>query len=108
MLTLVCSKRTKKILQSTLEKNLKSALKRQGTKNIGYPGGNVDEIIYSRGKGKLWCAFIPPSQNSAVPRYWNGFGIYNPDRPAQTSVVEINIPTPSNSAQVAGFFAEDK
>jgi hypothetical protein len=42
-----------------------------------------------------------------VPRYWNPFGIYNPDRPAQTIVVEVNIPHGSNTTQVAGFFAQD-
>ena len=31
----------------------------------------------------------------------------NPDSPSQTIVVEINIATDSNTAQVAGFFAED-
>ena len=42
-----------------------------------------------------------------MPRWWNAFGIYEPDRPAQTITVEINIASDSNTAQVAGFFAED-
>jgi hypothetical protein len=107
MLTLVHSMRAKRKVQSALEMSLKAALKCEGIKRISYSGGNFDEIVYSAGKGKLWCAFNPPSQDSGVPRYWNGLGIYNPEMAALTPVAEINIPAFSNSAQAAGFFAED-
>ena len=100
MLTLVHETKAKKAAQSTLEKNLKTALNREGNINIGFPGGNFDEIMYSAGKGKLWCAFSRPSKHSGVARYWNGFGIFNPDSPSQTIVVEINIATDSNTARV--------
>jgi hypothetical protein len=42
-----------------------------------------------------------------VPRYWNGFGIYAADRSSQTVALQINVPTDTNSATVAGFFAEE-
>jgi hypothetical protein len=107
MLALIHDARAKKAAQAALEKNLKTALKREGRKNIGFPGGNFDQVVYSAGEEKLWCAFSYEPKEYAVPRYWNGFGIYNSARSAQTIVVEINIPTDSNSAMVAGFFAED-
>lgn len=106
MLTLVDDARRKKAAQAALERNLKGVLKRQGTRNIGFPGGNVDQTIYSAGGGQLWVAFGGPI-DSAIRRYWNAFGIYRPDRPAQSIAVEINIAAEGNSAQVAGFFAED-
>lgn len=107
MLKLVHETKSKQAAQAALERNLKADLKGQGTLNIGFPGGNADEKVYSAGQGKLWVAFGKPSNNSAVPRYWNAFGVYKPDRPAQTITVEINIAISSNSAQVAGFFAKD-
>ena len=107
MLAVIHDAKAKRVAQATLEKNLKAALEREGRKNIGFPGGNFDRTIYSAGDKKLWCAFSYEPKEYAVARYWNGFGIYNTDRPAQTIVVEINIPTNSNSAVVAGFFAED-
>jgi len=107
MLALIQESRSKKAAQATLARNLKAALTRQGIQNIGFPGGNVDQTVYSAGEGQLWVAFGGPTEDAAVPRYWNAFSIYKPDRPAQTITVEINIAIDSNTAQVAGFFAED-
>src|SRR5262245_55985938 len=106
MLALIQGSKRKKAAQAMLVRNLKTALTRQGTRNIGFPGGNFDQTIYSAGDGQLWVAFSGPT-DAAVPRYSNAFGIYKPDRPAQTITVEINIAIDSNTAQVAGFFAED-
>ena len=103
MLMLVHEERAKAKAQSTLVRNLTGVLKREGMKSIGFPSGNVDEIVYSAGKGKLWCAFTKPSQELPIPRYWTPFGIYEPDRPSQQIVVEINVPSDRNTAQVAGF-----
>lgn len=107
MLALIEESRSKKVAQATLVRNLKAALTRQGTRNIGFPGGNVDQTVYSTGEGQLWVAFGGPIEDAKVPRYWNAFGIYKPDRPAQTITLEINIAIDSNTAQIAGFFAED-
>lgn len=90
--------------QKRLEKALCSSLSNQGKRNIGYPGGNTDNIVHSSGDGELYCAFAPPS-NSAVPRYWNSFGIFREEAPRQQIAVEINVPVDGNSARVAGFFA---
>lgn len=95
----------RKAAQRELEHRLKRDLMPQGKRNIGFPGGNVDLQIYSAGEGKLWVAF--GGLNSDVRRYWNAFGVYQPDRPAQSISVEINIPIDANGGRVAGFFAED-
>ncbi len=107
MLTLIQESKSKKAAQATLVRNLKAALTRQGTRNIGFPGGNFDQTVYSDGDGQFWVAFGGLTEDAAVPRYSNAFGIYEPDRPAQTITVEINIAIGSNTAKVAGFFAED-
>ncbi|MES5488706.1 hypothetical protein QMZ05_38700, partial [Bradyrhizobium sp. INPA03-11B] len=106
MLSLVEEANKKKATQATLERNLKKVLKRQGVHNVGFPGGNVDIQLYSVGPGELWAAFGGASKN-AIPRYWTPFGVYQPDNHAQSITVEINIPLDDNTAQVAGFFAED-
>lgn len=108
MLVVVNETARKKTAQRELESNLKSALKREGTHNIGFPGGNVDLPIYSAGPGKLWVAFGGITPDAAVRRFWNAFGVYFTDKSAQSIAVEINIPTDTNGGQVAGFFAEDK
>lgn len=92
--------------QRQLEVQIISALKNRGSHNIGYPGGNQDAPLYANGKGQLWCAF-ELLKDADVPRRWNAFGVYDPDRGSQTITVEINIPTESDSARIAGFFARD-
>ena len=106
MLSLLEEASKKRAAQANLERNLKKALKRQGVHNVGFPGGNVDIQLYSVGPGELWAAFGGASKN-AVPRYWTPFGVYQPDKSAQSITVEINVALDSNTAQVAGFFAQD-
>ena len=108
MLGLLTDVEGKKAAQAALERNLKRALKHQGTRNIGFPGGNADHIIYSAGKGKLWAAFGGLTEGSGTRRYWNAFGVYAPEQPAQTITVEINISMADNRARVGGFFAEER
>ena len=109
MLSLVHETKRKAAAQATLERNLKKQIKRQGMRNIGFPGGNFDRVVYSDGDGRLWAAFTRVAAETArgVSRYWNAFGIYTSHGGSQTPVVEINIPTDTNSALVAGFVAED-
>ena len=107
MLHLVQDTKDKKSAQAALERNLKSALPPKGNQNIGFPGGNVNQTLFSARDGELWVSFSGPSEDSAVPRFWNAFGVYRPERPSQTITVEINIPAYRNTAQVAGFFARD-
>lgn len=106
MLTVLDETEKKNTAQAQLKRNLKSTLRRQGIRNIGFPGGNADLPIYSVGAGKLWVAF-GESGDGSERRYWNAFGAYQPDQPAQSITVEINILANSNNSRVAGFFAED-
>jgi hypothetical protein len=107
MFILVENNRQKRAAQTALERNLKRVLKRQGMRNIGHPGGNFDEVLYSRGAGTLWAAVGRLSDEDAIARYWNGFGVYWPNMHHQDIVVEINVPIERNTAQIAGFFARD-
>jgi hypothetical protein len=107
MLSLVLENNKINVAEALLKRKLKAALNCEGTRNIGFQGGNVDRTVYSNGDGTLWVAFSRPSGISGVLRHWNAFGIYHPDWPAQRIIVEINIAIGSNNAQIAGFFAED-
>jgi hypothetical protein len=106
MLMLVEGAKDKKLAQKRFEAAVCQNLTDQGTRKIGFPSGNFDEKLYSNGSGSLWAVFSD-IKDSATPRSWNGFGIFEPKRFAQIITVEINIPTTSNSARVAGFFARD-
>lgn len=106
MLILVENAKDKKAAQKTLQSLVCDNLEDQGLRNIGFPSGNVDEVIYSNGAGELWAAFGKVG-DVAIPRRWNVFGVFDPSRNSQLITVEINIATGSNSAQVAGFFAKD-
>ncbi|MET4292493.1 hypothetical protein ABIB06_001841 [Bradyrhizobium sp. LB8.2] len=107
MLVVLEDTKQKKVAQAALERNLKAALRPHGLHTIGFPGGNFDLPLFSAGAGRLWVAFGGASQDAPIPRYWNAFGVYQPENHAQSITVEINIPTVSIGAQVSGFFAED-
>lgn len=96
----------KRAAQRELVRAVKARLPSQGMRNIGFPSGNRDEIIYSKGSGSLWCAF-GSAEDAKVPRRWNAFGVFDGALRAQVPTVEINIPTTNNSATVSGFFACD-
>lgn len=104
MLQIIEHKAEIRTAQKRLEQALRSSLSNRGKRNIGYPGGNTDQIVHSSGDGELYCAFATPS-DSAVPRYWNSFGIFQEDAPRQQIAVEINVPVHGDDARVAGFFA---
>jgi len=108
MLSLVETPSDKRQAQSLLEKKLTALLERQGKLNVGFPGGNVYVSVYANGGYPLWAAFVRPDQGSANPRFWNAFGVFDPNAKSQTIAVEINISVESNSAQVAGFVAKDE
>lgn len=106
MLVLVEDNEEKREAQKAIEASVTRRLQRIGKRKIGFPSGNVDEIIYADGDGSLWAAFSNATQ-AKVPRRWNAFGVFDSKRHAQMITVEINIPTTSNSPSVAGFFARD-
>lgn len=103
---LVEDKAAKRAYQRKLEVSVRARLKPRGVRNIGFPSGNRDEIVHAAGEGGLWSAF-GDAEDAKIPRWWNAFGVFAGGRSAQSITVEINIPTNSNSAAVAGFFAQD-
>lgn len=107
MLTLLDDTEAKKAAQSLLERGLRAALPHLGSKKISFRPRQLETSIYSAGEGRLWWATSLHTLDGrhGVPRYWNAFGIYSSNKPAQTIVVEINIPTGPNDSRVAGFFA---
>lgn len=107
MLLLVTTPAKKRQFQNQLEEILTSTLKPKGSLKIGYRGPNFEHDVFTLGRDKLWASFILLKQERSTTRFWNGFGIFQPDHPTQTIAVEINIPLESNSERVAGFFAED-
>lgn len=106
MLRLIEDPEAKAAAQAELEARIRERLADQGVRNIGFPSGNTDEVVYAEGAGGLWAAFTP-LKTAAVPRQWNAFGLYDPSLHAQMITVEINVPTADNSARVAGFYARD-
>ncbi|HEX7711880.1 MAG TPA: hypothetical protein VF418_13185 [Sphingomonadaceae bacterium] len=106
MLLMVEDASEKRAAQKALEASVRQHLTDQGVRNIGFPSGNVDERLYANGLGQLWAAF-GTVEDAAIPRRWNAFGVFDPKRYAQIITVEVNIPTTSNSARVAGFFARE-
>jgi hypothetical protein len=96
----------KRAAQRELERSVIARLKSTGVRNIGFPSGNRNETIFSNGSGSLWCAF-GSAEDAKIPRRWNAFGVFDDKRHAQIITVEVNIPTTTNSAKVAGFFARD-
>lgn len=107
MLTLIENNIEKKRAQKAVEAELKASLKKIGVRNIGYPGGNTDQIVYAVGEGELYVAFGRPDANGATPRYWNAFGEFRNRASSQEITVEINIAVDGNPGRVAGFFAKD-
>ncbi|HET9640093.1 MAG TPA: hypothetical protein VFP12_12890 [Allosphingosinicella sp.] len=106
ILVQVEGQRAKREAQRDMERSVRSSLASRGVRNIGFPSGNRDETLYSAGDGKLWCAF-GDAERAKVPRRWNAFGVFEDRRRTQMITVEVNIPTATNSAAVAGFFAND-
>lgn len=89
MLVLVEDAAEKRNAQKAMEMSITAHLARVGKRNIGFPSGNVDEVLYSNGNGTLWAAFSNAS-DASVPRRWNAFGVYEDSRPAQMITVEIS------------------
>lgn len=107
MLVVILDRARKTAAQAALKRNLTTDLQDRGRRKIGFPGGSTKARLYTNGAGRLWAAFREPTEVRGVPRYWNAFGAYEPNRPAQSISVEINIATEADDAGVAGFFAED-
>lgn len=108
MLRLIQETKAKKAAQETFARIVKDSLPTQGTRRIGFKGGNRDRELFSAGEGELWALISKTPEDTTIPRYWNAFGVFEPDRKMQLIAVEINVPSDANGWQVAGAFAEDE
>ncbi|PDT73059.1 hypothetical protein [Bradyrhizobium sp. C9] len=106
MLELIVADDEKTRVQESLQSIIASALPSQGVCNVGFPGGNDDLELFSKGHGELWFGTRILS-NARIPRYWNAFGTFDPTRTSQTIVLEINVAIHENGQRVSGFFARD-
>lgn len=109
MLRQISDPKARASAQMAFARALRLNLKKQGEHLIGFPGPGkkTTTTIYSDGKGEPWVAFGDPGRHQRVKRYWNAFGIFDPETRAQTIAVEINFAVSSTSGLVSGFLAED-
>jgi hypothetical protein len=106
MFTLVEATAEKRKIQQGFRRIFENALAPQGERIVGHPGGAAKVALFSSGAGTLWCGFHRDTE-SPISRYWNPFGIFEPDHSTQTITAELNIPIDTNNELVAGFFAKD-
>ncbi len=104
MLKLVESKKAKIRAHRTFTTNLREAWPTRERRRITWrPNSREMNIIHN---GDCWFASANPVPKEITPRYWDPYGTYRENGNLQIAV-KINIPTSSNSARVAGFYAND-
>lgn len=104
MLRLVEDRQQKIESQEVLVDILGRAWREREVRRIVWrPGGQKHPIAHNH---RFWFSTVLLSRDRGTPRYWNSFGLYKEKGNLHISV-EINIPTETNTARVAGFFAID-
>ena len=92
--------------QQLFRQSLIANLEPQGEYLIGHKGNSFRNEIFYNSENRLWYSeFL--DKESAIPRYWNGFGIGLQPNGTQKIIVEINIPIEGVSGRVSGIFAKD-
>jgi len=93
-----------KKLKAHLEKSLGI---RHGNYTVGYQGGKI-AVGALRANDRIWYA-TKMDRKSAVPRFWNAFGISSRLALSRSNViaVEVNVALEASGRQVAGLFAKD-
>lgn len=90
--------------QVTLQLRLQALLPQVRHHTFGHLGKAYDE--YVRTNGYLWC-FHGLAGDPEANRYWNPFGIFDPQAP-ENIVVGINFPLSGKDRSIAGAFARDE
>ncbi len=109
MLILLENKKEKIAAQKLFEDNLRHAWSERELRKVTWrsssenPGNAMVNIAHN---GKYWFFSNKPHAEQNTARYWNSVGRYQEGKSLQI-IVELNIPTESNSKMVAGFFARD-
>ena len=68
MLEVIVSKEERARAQRALRSIIRSALPSLGTRNVGFPGGNDNLELFSKGKGDLWYGG-KDLLDAKIPRY---------------------------------------
>jgi hypothetical protein len=106
MLELVERRSEKARLQKRLESVLREALPNPPEmRDIGWRSGGERMRVFHN--NDYWHT-VKNDTGLKIPRYWNSFGRYDPDRAIKLVIsVEINIATTSNDGRISAFFARD-
>lgn len=107
MLELIEKKNEKTKYQRELKKQIRESFPSEKDGGVATPGGNMDARLYLSDDEQFWYAHIKIEEPGIEERHWNGFGYFDATKKFQAVIVEINIPTESNSKSVAGFFAKN-
>ncbi len=75
MLTVITDRKQVDSAQKEFVKAMRSVLKNQTERTIGYKGGNRDEIVYYDDAFGLWLT--TSTDVEGTPRYWNPLGLQN-------------------------------
>src|SRR2546430_575249 len=89
--------------QTALEGRLRSTATIR-TGRVGYQGGNVEmEVAWQPSVG-IWSG-----SRKLANRYWNAFGIGEPNAHSSNSIIcEVNFPLSGMSARIQGVLAKDQ
>ena len=96
--------------QKTMLENLKQHTTKKDNAEIGFPGPgeNVSDIVYYISDVNLWW-YSKIIDNVAIPRYWNCFGLGEPNWEKTNNIVlEINPPLQGISRITKGAFVKDQ
>jgi len=90
--------------QTAFENRFRSAAANIAAINVGYQGGNVElEVAWLPSVG-IWSG-----SRKIENRYWNAFGIGEPNAHNSNSIIcEINFPLVGKSARIQGIMARDE
>lgn len=96
--------------QNTFVKNLKKYTTKKASAIIGFPGPEesvTDDVEYTSSANFWW--HTRKLVDEAIPRYWNCFGLGEPNWGKNNSIVlEINPPIKGTSRNVKGAFVKDQ
>ena len=98
-----------KALNKMLIAKLKETANIKRKPRLGTISGGWEDVVYYSEELDFWlCNFIGQNNAGEDNRYWNGFGLWEPQDDVGISIVcEINVPLSGINRRVAAAFAED-
>lgn len=106
MLIQIESRQGKEKAQHDFERSMRASWTQRETRRISWRPNGVDLRINHN--GQYWFGSRPPQVggDGKIRRHWTPFGEYK-ESGSLGIAVETNVPTDTNSRQVAAFFARD-